>query len=452
MMNIPLTEILAKMPVEELEQALNDFLAPITDLLPEKRLRRVVPEAVRGILAQETPVIAAMAQSTPRQEMSCYAGAKRIYRFIWNKRFNHHQLFKGIYQIAQRTVAEENPDYLVVALDPVNFEKPYTKKLEGVSTVRKSTPPNLEGEARLTHGYPAMTATVVNTAVPAISYLNWFSYKTADFLSENREIQRSIRTTRWVFPDRKLRFVMDSGGDDQKNFAFWEPNEFIVTAKHMNRLVEVYNSRLDCWETEHLQDLVNCVLWQVTYQVAFQHARRTHLADLKMGWFLVRLPETHQQLWVLVAEDNLHTNTLTLLTSIPILSVTIAQEIYADWRLRGRIEHGYRFDQEQGLDVEDLRVRTVERMRRVFALVLVAAQFVFSLGKHWPPKAVLWLRKLGGKLGLKTDRDGPYILLRGLSAVWQSVATLSWLAIQPFPHHLFGATRDVGIHRGIWVS
>jgi len=88
-------------------------------------------------------------------------------------------------------------------------------------------------------------------------------------------------------------------------------------------------------------------------------------------------------------------------------------------------------------------------MRRVFALVLVAAQFVFSLGKHWPPKAVLWLRKLGGKLGLKTDRDGPYILLRGLSAVWQSVATLSWLAIQPFPHHLFGATRDVGIHRKV---
>ena len=156
-----------------------------------------------------------------------------------------------------------------------------------------------------------------------------------------------------------------------------------------------------------------------------------------MGWFFVRLPETQQQLWVLVAEDNLHPNTLTLLTNIPISNVTIAQQVYADWRLRGRIEHGYRFDQEQGLDVEDLRVRTVERMRRVFALVLVAAQFVFSLAKHWPPKAVLWLRKLGGKLGLKTDRDGPYILLRGLSAVWQSVATLSWLAIQPFPHHLF---------------
>ena len=60
----------------------------------------------------------------------------------------------------------------------------------------KSTPPNLNGNARLTRGYPAMTATVVNTPIPAISYANWFSYKTTDFVSENREIQLAIRTTR----------------------------------------------------------------------------------------------------------------------------------------------------------------------------------------------------------------------------------------------------------------
>jgi hypothetical protein len=438
MENIPLSDILAKMPIAELEQSLDAFLSPMSALLPEERLRRVVPMAVRGILAQETPVIAAMAQSAPRQEMSCYAGAKRIYRFVWNERFNHHQLFKGVYRIAQQTVAQEVPGYLVVALDPVNFEKPYTKKLEGVSTVHKSTPPNLTGEARLAHGYPVMTATVVNTAVPAISYLNWFSYKTADFLSQNREMQRSIRTTRWVFPGKKLRFVVDSGGDDQKLFAFLEPDEFIITAAHLERLVEVYNTRLDRWETEHLEDLVACVPWQATFQAAFQHAGRIRLANLKLGWFPVRLPDTHQPLWVLVIEDDLEHRTLTLITNVTILNTTIAQLLYSDWRLRGRIEHGYRFDQEQGLDVEDVRVHTLERMRRIFALVLVAAQFVFALTKRWPPKAVLWLRKLGGKFGLKTDRDGPYILLRGLSAVWQSVAALSWLAIQPFPHHLFG--------------
>ncbi|MBN2385894.1 MAG: hypothetical protein JXB85_02660, partial [Anaerolineales bacterium] len=59
-----------------------------------------------------------------RQERGCWAEAKRFYRFIWNERFNHHQLFKGLYQNAQRTLAEEDPEYLVIALDPVNFEKP----------------------------------------------------------------------------------------------------------------------------------------------------------------------------------------------------------------------------------------------------------------------------------------------------------------------------------------
>ena len=178
--------------------------------------------------------------------MDCWPAAKRIYRFVGNKRFNHHQLYKGMYQIARRTVTQEHPDYLVVALDPVNFEKPYTKKLEGVSTVHKSTPPDLEGESRLAHGYPAMTATVVNTRIPAISYAKWFSYRTADFISRNREIQRSIRTTRWFFLGLKLRFVMDSGGDDQKIFTFLQSNEFVITATHLERLVEVYNARLDC--------------------------------------------------------------------------------------------------------------------------------------------------------------------------------------------------------------
>jgi hypothetical protein len=329
-----------------------------------------------------------------------------------------------------------------VAIDPVNFEKPYTKKLEGVSTVYKSTPPNLDGEKRLAKGYPALTASVVNTRVPGICYANWFSYKTADFISQNREIQRAIRTTRWVFPDLRIRFVMDSGGDDQKVFAWMnQPNcEFVIVASHLERLVEVYNDRLDRWETEHLQDLVDSVPWVITYQAAFHHAGKTRLATIQAGWFTIRLPGTHQPLSVLVAHNDLEIHNAVLITNVPICSEADALQIYSDWRLRGKIEHGYRFDQEQGLDVEDLRVQTVERMRRLFALVLAAAQFVFHVMHHWPHKAVYWLRKLGGKLGLKSDRDGPYWLLRGISAVFITAATLSLVAISPFPHDAFANT------------
>ena len=124
---------------------------------------------------------------------------------------------------------------------------------------------------------------------------------------------------------------------------------------------------------------------------------------------------------------------LVLITNIPLETVAVVQQVYNDWRLRSRIEHGYRFDQEQGLDVEDMRVHTLDRMRRLFAIVLLSAQIVFVISVHWPPKAVLWLRQLGGKLGLKTDRDGPYWLLRGIAAVITTSMTLSFIFLHPFP-------------------
>lgn len=109
------------------------------------------------------------------------------------------------------------------------------------------------------------------------------------------------------------------------------------------------------------------------------------------------------------------------------------RSLYDDWRLRSRIEHGYRFDQEQGLDVEDMRVQTLERMKRLFLLALAAAQFVFYLIDTWPAPAVQWLRSLGGKLHLDNDLDGPYLVLRGLSALFQTVATLTHVLRHPFP-------------------
>ena len=44
-----------------------------------------------------------------------------------------------------------------------------------------------------------------------MTYANWFSYQSAGFASENREIYRSIRITRALFPHAPLRFVADDG-------------------------------------------------------------------------------------------------------------------------------------------------------------------------------------------------------------------------------------------------
>ena len=76
-------------------------------------------------------------------------------------------------------------------------------------------------------------------------------------------------------------------------------------------------------------------------------------------------------------------------------------------------------------------------MSRLFAVVLMAAQIVFIIAEQWPPKAVLWLRQLGGKLGIPTDRDGNYWLLQGLSAVIVTCMTCSFFLLHPFPFREF---------------
>ena len=434
-MNITLEKVLAKLPMAAIMETIHSHAKPMTDRLPDKRLGRVVEQAIAGILAGQTPVVTGIARHNSKTDGETWSVAKRLYRFLNNPRVETAALYAGLYEVGQQEVARENPDYLVVAVDPVNFEKPYAQTIEGVSVVHKATPPDLSGEARLAHGYPAITATVVNTTVPAISYAKWFSYQTKDFVSQNKEIEQALVSTCQHYPGRKIRFVGDSEMDDQKKFEQVGRlnQEFVFRAKHMDRIVEVYNPRLDRWEREKLQDLTDTVLHQATFQVAFSHAGRTYLNTIAFGWFRIRLLGKTQDLWVLVADDLTLDRQLVLLTNIPLESVPIVKQVYEDWRLRSRIEHGYRFDQEQGLDVEDMRVRTLERMRRLFALVLLAAQVVFVIATYWPPKAVRWLRQLGGKLDLATDRDGPYWLLQGLAAVIITSMTLSFAFLRPFP-------------------
>jgi len=70
--NISLADLLAKLPVAELEPSLREFLSPLMSLLPEKRLCEVVGLVTKGILAAETPVVAAMRCCVSREEVECW--------------------------------------------------------------------------------------------------------------------------------------------------------------------------------------------------------------------------------------------------------------------------------------------------------------------------------------------------------------------------------------------
>ncbi|MDH4137314.1 MAG: hypothetical protein OEW09_11460 [Anaerolineae bacterium] len=120
---------IVNLPATELESALSAFLEPVLLHLPEKRLREVGKLAVQGVIGGQSPVVVQMARGVRHEETTIWPMAKRLYRFIWNERFSHRHLLKGLYGIAQCTVAEHRPSHLVIALDPVNFEKAYTEAL-----------------------------------------------------------------------------------------------------------------------------------------------------------------------------------------------------------------------------------------------------------------------------------------------------------------------------------
>lgn len=426
--------VIANLPIDELHSSLRAFLQPVSNLLPDLRLRAVAELIAQGIVTSQSPVVTQIARGTRYTDETVWPTCKRAYRFLGNAHFTHRTLLKGLYRVAQRTVVEQAPKSLVVAVDPVNFEKPYTQNLEGVSRVMKATPPCLGHPKRITRGYPAITATLVNLDQPATTYANWFSYERPEFISQNREIEKAFRVTRALFPGQKLRFVGDAGLDDQKVFAQVArvQGEFVIRGCH-DRAIDVYNPRRQRWEREKLLDVVATLPFAFEQKVVFTHAGQVWRVRTGFGWLPIRLPDTQQLLWLLVAHSFDDGHDLLLLTNVPLRTAAQVRQVYQDWRLRGKIEHGYRFDQEQGLDVEDLRVETLERMRRLFVLVLLAAQFIGYIDRTWAQPAVRWLRLLGGKLGLKSDRNGPYVLMRGISAVWQTAATLTFSASHPFP-------------------
>ncbi len=173
--------------------------------------------------------------------------------------------------------------------------------------------------------------------------------------------------------------------------------------------------------------------WELWYDGSILAEGWLRDAIAHLGWLMLRLPDTHPVLWALVAHDPDLDRDVVLLTSLPIHTAAQAKAVYLEWRYRPQIEHTYRFDQEDGLDVEDMRVQTLERMRRLFVMVLLAALFVYHVSHTWPQHMVLWLRRLGGKLGLSSDRDGPYVLLAGISAVFVTASTLAFASQHPFP-------------------
>jgi hypothetical protein len=84
MSTIAQKDVPAKMPLAQLETAMEQFVEPVTRRLPDQRLKQVVRFAMRGISGAQSSVITEMARCLERTHAGVWALSKRFYGLLAN--------------------------------------------------------------------------------------------------------------------------------------------------------------------------------------------------------------------------------------------------------------------------------------------------------------------------------------------------------------------------------
>lgn len=77
MSTISIADLIEQLPAKEIETSLESFIEPMIEAMPDKRLGRVVPLAVQGIVGSESPIVLKVAQTVSRMESEVWPAAIR---------------------------------------------------------------------------------------------------------------------------------------------------------------------------------------------------------------------------------------------------------------------------------------------------------------------------------------------------------------------------------------
>ena len=167
-----------------------------------------------------------------------------------------------------------------------------------------------------------------------------------------------------------------------------------------------------------MQECAETLPLPAVFHATFTYARKHWDATIRLGYCRIRLPTAHHlECWLLVGHANIFRKPLWLLTTVPVLDLDAAIALWWQFRTHPPIEHLFRLLQERGLDIEDIRLRTQERIEKLVAVVWAAAQSLWQLSLSFAPAARRWLRRLGGGADDKRGSNGLYLLLYGLFAL-----------------------------------
>jgi hypothetical protein len=408
---------------------LREYLERFRAVFPDSRMYCRFVQAVKGVIAAGAPIITQVAAAViqSKDPKRTFHISKRYYRLLRNPRFHHQQLLKSIYAYTRELFQGKALEYVLVILDFTNLEKPYGYRFEGLSTLKAS---GLRVGPRCRHGkvpgYNQLVGLAVGAKSVGLVFSKTISYVTSGFVSLNRDVFRAIRYSHKILVGHTLRFICDRGFDDEKIFALVVGmcQQFVIRLYH-NRTVLL---RRGAAQVERaLEEIARQIAQPIRFDTWLKRGGRWHKCLVTLGYVRIWLPNHKHPYYLLVSHVHGTGQEWMLLTNVPITSAEQAREIWFNYRRRWRIETTFRFLQKEGLRWEDFKVLDLEAIRRLITLVLIAALFLLNIRLFLDDASLQILLILGGKQGLKSERDGPYLVLRGYQKLLGCLVTLAVL-------------------------
>jgi hypothetical protein len=343
-----------------LRAQIEDFSGNLTRGL-SKPLRRFVGEALQGIVGRQSVLLSEIARSL-NEPIALIKTENRLSRNLGAERVR--PVLQG--SLLAAGAARVKQDSLLI-LDLSDVVKPYAQKMEYLARVRDGS----TGE--IADGYALTQVIAVENQGREITplYGDLYSSVAADHISENEEILRAIGHVSRACPERGI-WVIDRGADRGELY-----NELVPPERKKRFIIRMRKDR-------HLRsgalkasvlELARDTALPYQHLIVREEKGEERSLTLRYGVRSVRLPQHPKvPLWLVVVEG-FGQDPLMILTNVP----TRRDEksvwwIVAAYLSRWRVEEAIRFI-KQSYELEDVRVRTYERLRNMTALVMAAMYF-----------------------------------------------------------------------------
>jgi len=269
-----------------------------------------------------------------------------------------NQLLENYGQIIKAHLREKNN---LIIVDNSEIVKPYSNKTEALGQVRDGSTGKIE------KGYWTTNMIAVGKKtkhpIPVYSYL--YSSVEKEFKSANEETYKGLEHVRNVLDGKKATFVMDRDYDNVKVMkkVFGQANDFIIRLKK-NRHLIYQNKKLP------VRDLA----LRRKGKINFRSEIKGTVYDLKVSHITVQIPSLKGKKLTMVVVYGYGKDPMVLLTNKRVRKKDEVLSILKAYITRWRIEEMFRV-QKQEFNLEEMRVRTLNRMNRLF--LLVAAMITF---------------------------------------------------------------------------